>query len=298
MLNPTHPAYQLLPDFPPNKGSSWQDTPSDGVQEWDLLHKCVVDEAQLLAKTLKVIQLRSITLRQWEIDILQSAAQIHSDHLTACFSHEDNLIVPLMKTRINLDDILPDRRVLLIKANQLFLGFEHLQEGGSVTSLAFQIRSYVNTLSEHLNEVLQRCCPIFRAYFTPDDARHVLMKAIGKRTKNENGAIIYHIPQFMSSSQKARVHWSVRIVILRPALCYYKKHFIEPLKAVETNKPPSFVNHRKLSKRGLSSLSEGLSKRSLRNLTEGKTKSGTESQAKRQLRTKESSVSEVSFLQQ
>lgn len=259
--NPTHPAYQISPDFPPNKVSSWYGD-NENSRVWTLMHKSVVNEAHRLLKTLKSIQLRTSSLQLWEVDILKVAAVIHFDHLRTCLNHEENYIFPCMKTRIDMGSALPDRVPLIIEANQASMEFEHLVETGSVQQVTLLMRGYVTTLAHHMKETLDTCLPLFRSYFTPDEARSLMMKATGKQTKNAKGAFIYYMggdsAQFL---RDRRVPWVVQLLVFRPAVNFYKKNFIEPLKTVDDNKEPSYFVSRKRLQSKTPSLTKDMPKK-------------------------------------
>jgi hypothetical protein len=266
-INPIDPPYQASPIFPPNKASSWSAKRQRHYRSaWEHLHEAVTkDVEECLLKTLKVLQMRSISLAEREVSILQATTKIHMEHLTGYLSQIDNHIVPYLKTRINLDStLLYDRQPLLLKAAKVSEIFDNLKQGDTVMAVIPIVKEYQKVLDEYLKATFAYISPLFHAFFTPVEARSLMVKTIGWQSKYENGAFIYHMgddEHFRNFMSDANIPAFVWLLVFRPAVRAYTRDFVEPLKKVEMNKPPSFlfrfnksnesVHHNMLSTRSL-----------------------------------------------
>lgn len=245
-INPIDPPYQASPNFPPNKASSWSKRQRQNHSTWEHLHQAVTkDVEECLLKTLKVLQMRSFSLAAWEVSILQATTQIHMEHLTGYLSQIDNHIVPYLKTRINLDStLLYDRQPLLAKAAKVSQIFDNLKQGDTVMALIPIVKEYQKVLDEYLKATFAYISPLFQAFFTPVEARSLMFKIIGWQSKYENGAYIHHMgddEHFRAFMSDANIPAFVWLLVFRPAVRAYTKDFVEPLKKLEMNKPPSFL---------------------------------------------------------
>lgn len=280
-INPIDPPYQASPDFPPNKTPSWSKQQQQRTKQqqhhrsgpWEHLHQAVRNDVEhCLLKTLRVLAKRSTSLQDWEVLILQSTCRIHMAHLEGYLSQIDDYILPYLKIRINLNMVVGMHdnqggqqepplllRLLMTKAAAVSEAFENLKEGDTVMTTIPIVTGYLTTLDEYLD---RSCCfattstisPLFRAFFTPAEAQSLLMKTIGRQSKYENGAFLYHytaaataddddtlsLTTMLASGSELTIPHFISFLVFRPALRAYKRDFVEPLERIERNKPPSF----------------------------------------------------------
>jgi len=201
VFDPTDKKFQLSPEFPPSKESTWPyPKEKDG---WMIAHDAIRLELTDLRKTLDAVVNRSMDdgIAAWEIKALQDCFDVHFIHVHAHHSNEDDIVVAEMKNRIKLlDKIATDHDHLLKMMNELedrMTGLNNRAAAAApvdhndmlgIVKLFYQ---YDTDMRAHLIEEEDTTLPLMRAYYTKEEMEPFIMKIIEKSPAVELGSFIH-----------------------------------------------------------------------------------------------------------
>ena len=112
----TDPQYQVSPNFPPDKESTWHyPANEDG---WVLAHNSIRYELQHFQEALEALVKRNDTLDQWHVDALQQAIAGHLEHVHGHHHIEDDLFGPFLKDRIRYPEKVRSISSILLNDNK------------------------------------------------------------------------------------------------------------------------------------------------------------------------------------
>jgi hemerythrin-like domain-containing protein len=229
------PKYQISSEFPPNKETTWPYPPEkDG---WVISHNALRGELQMMKEALQTLQERAQELQAWEIQAIHRALDVHLTHIHAHHRIEDEIFTPELKKRFSYPDKLTDDHDGLVNMlNDCTKTIRDLKPGDMVDAALHDWVKYQECMIPHLAEEEEIGLPLFRAYFTPEDASPLIMKIVQNSPKEETGSLIYFCgtkywrTQFMVQEQ---IPWFVWYLDFQSKYKLFRKEFVGNLESVK-----------------------------------------------------------------
>lgn len=181
-------AYQADPAFPPDKASLWK-TPleHDG---WVHAHNAIRFEIGELKRVINALVDQPLTA--WQIDAVQSWWKGHAAHIHEHHSNEDNILNPVLRTRIVYPEKLEADHVDLVTAmDKIAAHVRSLSPGASLYGLQPLWAHYESIMLPHLYEEEQVGLPLARAYFTPTEIEKVTSTFLKKGDRVALGSFVH-----------------------------------------------------------------------------------------------------------
>jgi len=166
-----NPVYQADPAFKPDKSHLWKtDESHDG---WVHAHNAIRFEIGELKRALEALV--STSLADWQVTAVQSWWAGHETHVHEHHSNEDDVLNPVLRTRIAYPEKLEADHIDLVAAMESISAcVKALQPGDSLANLRTLWLHYESIMLPHLHEEEQVGLPLVRAYFTPDEIEKVV----------------------------------------------------------------------------------------------------------------------------
>jgi hemerythrin-like domain-containing protein len=237
-VNPTSSEYQINSQYLPDKEKTWPFPPEkDG---WVVAHNALRGEMQMINEALQAIQKRGQQLQAWEIKALNRALDAHLIHINAHHSNEDDIFTPELKKRFRYPDKLTSDHARLVNMlGSIEKNFHWLKPGDKVDAFLTEWVQYQEYMIPHLAEEEEIGLPLFRAYFTPKDAKPLIMKIVKHSPKEETGSLIYFCGveswrnEFMVREKIPGFVWYVDFQFKHRS---FKKVFVDNLESINANK--------------------------------------------------------------
>jgi hemerythrin-like domain-containing protein len=239
-VDPASPEYQISNQFLPDKEKTWPFPPeNDG---WVVAHNALRGEMQMIKEALQAIQKRGKQLQAWEIKSLNQALDVHLTHIHGHHSNEDDIFTPELKKRFHYPDKLTtDHTGLVDMLESIDKNFHSLKPGDKIDDSLLEWTQYQEYMIPHLAEEEAIGLPLFRAYFTPEDAHPVIMKIVQHCPKEETGSLIYFCGvsnwrnDFMVQEKIPGFVWYIDFQFKHH---YFKKAFVDSLESIKENQEP------------------------------------------------------------
>lgn len=207
--------YQSDPNFKPDKEHLWKT--ADECDGWVHAHNAIRYEIGELRRVIDA--LGSKTLAEWQVAAVQAWWANHENHVHEHHSNEDDVMNPVLRTRIAYPEKLEADHVQLVAAMDAIAACVHALKPGrdSLTGLRALWLNYEAIMLPHLFEEEMVGLPLARAYFTPQEIEKVVAtfmkngdpvslgsfvhvmghKADAQRFMKENGipSFVWHIPK-------------------------------------------------------------------------------------------------------
>lgn len=235
--------YQLSPDYPPDKESSWHYPPeADG---WCAVHKALKGEIALFAEAFAAIKSRDRDrgLVAWEIKSIQTAFAGHFEHVRWHHHDEDESFVPFMKQRVRYPEKLEaDHPRIEAQCDKVKQAIEGLKEGDTLDEIIVEWGKYGDMICPHMDEEEATALLLLRAYFKPEDLKPVIEYIIKFGPKIEMGSCIYFMgiekfrQEFMIQEKVPFFVWHIDFQF---RLAEFKDRVIKHIDALKCGERPS-----------------------------------------------------------
>eukprot|EP00815_Leptocylindrus_aporus_P006649 CAMPEP_0116060602 /NCGR_PEP_ID=MMETSP0322-20121206/6518_1 /TAXON_ID=163516 /ORGANISM="Leptocylindrus danicus var. apora, Strain B651" /LENGTH=218 /DNA_ID=CAMNT_0003545263 /DNA_START=77 /DNA_END=733 /DNA_ORIENTATION=+ len=188
-FDPTDKKYQVSPEFPPDKESSWPfPAEKDG---WMGAHNALRKEMTDIVNALNAVKSRG-DMKSFEVTAMQALWKSHHDHVEAHHRNEDELFVPFLKERFAYPEkAVADHSELVKMFGEISGLVDSLKEGDKVDSLCEKMIQYEEEMDAHLKMEEDMCLPLMRAYFTQAEITPMVQKIVGAGVPQEMGSFIH-----------------------------------------------------------------------------------------------------------
>eukprot|EP00815_Leptocylindrus_aporus_P004860 CAMPEP_0116060754 /NCGR_PEP_ID=MMETSP0322-20121206/6616_1 /TAXON_ID=163516 /ORGANISM="Leptocylindrus danicus var. apora, Strain B651" /LENGTH=239 /DNA_ID=CAMNT_0003545459 /DNA_START=107 /DNA_END=823 /DNA_ORIENTATION=+ len=188
-FDPTDKKYQVSPEFPPDKESSWPfPAENDG---WMGAHNALRKEMTDIVNALNAVKSRG-DMKSFEVTAMQALWKSHHDHVEAHHRNEDELFVPFLKERFAYPEkAVADHSELVKMFGEISGLVDSLKEGDKVDSLCEKMIQYEEEMDAHLKMEEDMCLPLMRAYFTQAEITPMVQKIVGAGVPQEMGSFIH-----------------------------------------------------------------------------------------------------------
>jgi len=163
--------YQADPAFPPDKARLWKtDESHDG---WVHAHNAIRFEIGELKRVLEALS--EAALAEWQVQAVQAWWANHAVHVHEHHRNEDDVLNPVLRTRIAYPEKLEADHVELVAAmDAIGACVKALSQGDSLAGLRALWARYESLMLPHLHEEEQVGLPLVRAYFTPAEIEKIV----------------------------------------------------------------------------------------------------------------------------
>jgi len=187
-VDTTNLAFQADSDFLPDKAGLWvHPEEHDG---WVHAHNAIRFEVGELKRV--VTALATTTLVDWQVASIKAWWAGHEKHVHEHHENEDDVMNPVLRTRINYPDKLEaDHAELVATMDELSEHVSMLEAGDSLEGLRSLWLRYESLMLPHLFEEEQVGLPLARAYFTPTEIEKVVSAFLKKGDPVSLGAFVH-----------------------------------------------------------------------------------------------------------
>lgn len=186
-------AYQADANFMPDKEHLWKaPAEHDG---WVHAHNAVRFEIGEMKRVLAALSSdggSSTKLVQWQLDAVQAWWAGHERHVHEHHSNEDDIMNPVLRTRINYPEKLEaDHAALVAAMDAVGAAVNALTVGGTLDAIVPLWAAYEAIMLPHLFEEEQVGLPLTRAYFTPQEIDAVTQQFLKKGDPVALGSFVH-----------------------------------------------------------------------------------------------------------
>jgi hemerythrin-like domain-containing protein len=176
----------------PDKEAQWKyPAISDG---WFRIHNAIRAEmGKFRAILVRVSQQTEI--EDWQINALKTYWKGHSELVHSHHAHEEELLIPMLKERVDLPDKLEKDHEQILKLMSLVDEEVAKISTGAGSKLAPVLQAfdkYDLDMKNHLTEEEDICVPLMRAYFEPEYIGPKIADIMKEMDKTEMGAFVHH----------------------------------------------------------------------------------------------------------
>lgn len=274
-FNPTDPKYQVSPDFPPDKESSWKHSKekdgwcvvhkvrfatNKGESFLDFFHtffshsstithfyKALKDEIAMFADAFKMLSenresFKRGGLKDWESVSIQTAFAAHFEHVHWHHTDEDDTVVPYWKKRFKYPERLetahPELEAHIDKIKSII---ENLKAGDKIDQLQKEWKTYSEMIGPHMDEEEKIALPLYRAYFTSEDMKPVIKEIIKHAPKIEMGSAAHSMgPEKFRNEFMVQegIPFFVWYIDFKYRLAEFEERFVKHIDALKSGQEP------------------------------------------------------------
>lgn len=181
-------AYQADPAFAPDKAVLWK--APEAHDGWVHAHNAIRFEVGELKRVLDA--LGATPLAPWQVAAVQAWVAGHLVHVHEHHANEDDIMNPVLRTRINYPAKLEADHVELVAAmDAIEAHVKGLAAGATLTPLRALWATYESLMLPHLYEEEQVGLPLARAYFTPAEIEKVTAQFLKKGDPVALGSFVH-----------------------------------------------------------------------------------------------------------
>ena len=189
LVDTTDLAYQADPAFKPDKESLWKQPAShDG---WVHAHNAVRFEIGEMKRVVEALHAKG-PLAAWQVAAVQAWWKGHAVHIHEHHANEDDIMNPVLRTRIVYPEKLEADHVQLVAAmDAIEKHVAALAPGATLAGLRILWLHYETIMLPHLFEEEQVGLPLARAYFTPNEIEKVTSEFLKKGDPVSLGSFVH-----------------------------------------------------------------------------------------------------------
>jgi hemerythrin-like domain-containing protein len=233
--------YQVDPNFKPDKEGTWPyPAEKDG---WVYAHDALRLEIVMWIEAMEAMLKRGGKITQeWELAALLQVAAAHLDHIHGHHSNEDDVFVPIFKTRFQYPKQLEvDHEYLEKKLEDIESCIKSLEMSSPIQPLLTHLKEYQALILPHLKHEEDVGLPLQRAYFTQQEMSPIIQKLMSRCSDMEIGSIVYAMGvdkcrnDFMVQEKIPGFVWYIQF---RKCFKVYEREFATPMEALKTGVSP------------------------------------------------------------
>ena len=226
-----------------DKEALWKDLPI-ALDRWILAHNAIRDEIAAFKETLATIGERK--LQPWEREVMKAWWKGHATHTHNQHQNEDDRMMPLMATRIQLPSKLTEGHVDLIVAMDKVEKLVNDTKLESVARLRLAVDEYEAVMLPHLRVTESIALPLLRAHFTPKEVNAKVGEILQQAPPIASGAFWYWAcggdkQRIMAFMAQEGTPWFVYYITMKPRLQRYRKEMSAPLETLRDGRASAAI---------------------------------------------------------
>lgn len=234
----THDAkWQICKNHKPCKESKWNHRPDE--DGWMYAHNSLRGEINDINEAFDIFPTNFPSgAPLWAIEAIRHVWSHHEIHVHSHHANEDNIMVPYLKTRINLPPKMEvDHENIMSCMDCVKDATKNMKEGDSIDRVKSTFTTYKNALLPHLREEEQISLPLMMAYFEPKEIEARVREIMKSAPRVETGSFIYYMSEeafrnkFMKQERIPSFLW---YLIFKPRYNYFIRNMMDFINALKS----------------------------------------------------------------